>query len=908
MSYFDELYHYGTPRHSGRYPWGSGENPYQHEDGFLQNVESLRKQGLSEKEIADYFGVSTTELRKMKSVAKAEQHIYEDAEIRRLHEEGWTNVAIAEKLGKSEGYVRNRLNPIVKERAEVLNNTADILKTRMGEVPYVDIGSGTESLMGISKTKMDAAIQKLVQEEGYHIYYIQIPQASDPNQKTTVKVLAPPDASYSDVYNHTDQIGLVEGYYTEDGGRSYLGIRPPTSVNSDRIMVRYGDEDGSDKDGVIELRRNVDDLSLGNANYAQVRIAVDGTHYLKGMAMYSDKLPEGVDIIFNTNKPSSTSKMDVFKELKKTADGEVDMDNPFGATISRQSDYILPDGTKALSPINIVREEGEWSTWSKTLASQFLSKQPTALIKQQLGITLDNKKAELDEIMALTNPEIKKVLLESFANDCDSDAVHLKAAALPRQTSKVILPLTNIKDDEIYAPSYKNGEQVALVRYPHGGTFEIPVLTVNNKNKDGQNYIGKQPLDAVGISSKVAQRLSGADFDGDTVVVIPTINQKIKSTSPLAELRDFDPKQRYPYHDGMKVMSKKNTQTEMGKISNLINDMTIKGASDSEIARAVKHSMVVIDANKHKLDYKQSELDNNIKELKEKYQNGGGASTLISRASADKRISKREEITNVEKMTDAEKQSYLAGKKVYRDKPEYYVDRKTGKEKERLEKTTQMAVTDDARTLSSGTIVENMYAEYANSIKRLGESARAESRNLEMTKYNKSAKETYSAEVASLNSKLNTALKSKPFERQAQILANNTFKAKLKDNPELYDDNDAKKKIRTQAIAEARARTPEAMKKSSTEIKITDKEWDAIQSGAISSSKVLRILENTDQAKVKEYATPRTSTGLSSSQESRIRKLANAGYTQDEIADSVGISVSAVSKYMSEQRGLSKED
>lgn len=26
----NELYHYGTPKHSGRYPWGSGENPFHH--------------------------------------------------------------------------------------------------------------------------------------------------------------------------------------------------------------------------------------------------------------------------------------------------------------------------------------------------------------------------------------------------------------------------------------------------------------------------------------------------------------------------------------------------------------------------------------------------------------------------------------------------------------------------------------------------------------------------------------------------------------------------------------------------------------------------------------------------------------------------------------------------------------
>ena len=86
-------------------------------------------------------------------------------------------------------------------------------------------------------------------------------------------------------------------------------------------------------------------------------------------------------------------------------------------------------------------------------------------------------------------------------------------------------------------------------------------------------------------------------------------------------------------------MKEQTKQTEMGKISNLITDMTLKGASDDEIERAVKHSMVVIDAVKHHLDYKQSYIDNNIDELKAIYQakptgRNGGASTLISRASS----------------------------------------------------------------------------------------------------------------------------------------------------------------------------------------------------------------------------------------------------------------------------------
>lgn len=187
-----------------------------------------------------------------------------------------------------------------------------------------------------------------------------------------------------------------------------------------------------------------------------------------------------------------------------------------------QSYYTDKDGKRQLSLINKRAEEGDWNEWSDNLPSQFLSKQSITLIKKQLNLATTDKQAEFDEIMSLTNPTVKKALLKSFSDDCDSAAIHLQAAALPRQKYQVILPITSMKDNEVYAPNYKNGEQVALIRYPHGGTFEIPILTVNNKQADARKILGNTPADAIGINSKVADRLSGADFDGDTVMVIPT--------------------------------------------------------------------------------------------------------------------------------------------------------------------------------------------------------------------------------------------------------------------------------------------------------------------------------------------------------------------------------------------------
>ena len=133
--------------------------------------------------------------------------------------------------------------------------------------------------------------------------------------------------------------------------------------------------------------------------------------------------------------------------------------------------------------------------------------------------------------------------------------------------------------------------------------------------------LGKNPKDAVCINSKVAERLSGADFDGDTVLSIPTGGKtKILSSPELSGLKGFDNKHEYPAREGMKVMPKTSIGREMGMISNLITDMTLRGATNEELTRAVKHSMVVIDAYKHKLDYKKSEADNGIAALQKKYQ------------------------------------------------------------------------------------------------------------------------------------------------------------------------------------------------------------------------------------------------------------------------------------------------
>ena len=898
----DILEHYGTPRHSGRYPWGSGENPYQRDHDFLANVYKLRQEGMSDVDIAKGLNMSTTTLRARISLANSNLRKERVTQAMELKAQGYSNSAIGREMGINESSVRSLLNTSIQERNDIAKNTAEVLKERVTDDRYLDVGVGVEYQLGISRTKLDVAL-KLLEEEGYSVQTIQEEQPGTGNM-TKIKVLAPPGVTKKDIYKNKEKIDLVANVYSEDGGRTWEHIQPPTSIDSKRIAIKYAEDGGSDRDGLIELRPGKRDISLGDAQYAQVRIMVDQTHYLKGMAVYSDDLPPGVDIRFNTSKHKGLpmlgedSDNSVLKPIKS------DPDNPFGATV-RQKKYIDIDGKEKLSALNIVYEEGEWSTWDKAISSQVLSKQQPSVAKEQLKLNLEAKVEEFNQLNALTNAAVKKKLMSEFADNCDSAAVELKGAAFPRQASHVILPVPSLKDNEIYAPNYRDGETVCLIRYPHAGRFEIPVLTVNNSNKEAKKFM-ENAIDAVGINPKAAKQLSGADFDGDTVLVIPNNDGKLKARSPLKELENFD--HIDIYHNppdapktGPKTGFRK--QLQMGKVSNLITDMTIKGASDAEIAKAVKHSMVVIDAEKHNLDWKRSERENDIPALKMKYQGGrdAGASTLISRASSEQRVDHRK-LKTPSKMTPEEYQRYLQGEKIWQ-----YTGRTYNKPirdddgniigysvKKKTMTSTKLAEVDDARKLSSGSQIEEIYAGYSNSLKMLANRARKAVIETPIPKYSPSAKKVYQKEVDSLNIKLNQALKHAPFERQAILMTNRIVAAKRKENPDMSKED--AKKLKGRTLAEARARY--GGKKDL--IDISEKEWEAIQAHALSYNKELMILNNANPEQVKKYATPREMQKWPRAKVAKMEAMLNRGYSRAEVADHFGISTSTLTHIMDE--------
>lgn len=895
------LEHYGTKKHSGRYPWGSGDNPYQHSGDFLSRIEELKKKGLSEKELLttindslpDEYKMGLTEFRTARQKAAHERKILEYDKIRALKEDGLGWKEIGDKLGMSESSVRSKYNNAIGEKASQAEKIAATLKEEVDKKGMIDISEGANLVLGVSENKLYEAIYILEAEYGYQRYGVGVRQPTNVRQQTNITVLAKPEFDQKYAYQHQDQIDSLGDYHSNDGGDTFTKLQRPSSLDSSRVAIRYGDEGGLDKDGVMEIRRGVPDLDLGKSHYAQVRILVDGDHYLKGMAVYSDDLPDGVDIMFNTNKPSGTPKMKVLKEAK------ADPDNPFGAAIKAngQSTYIGEDGKEHLSPINKLKEEGDWDTMSRNVSSQFLSKQPKKLIENQLKLTVADYKDQYDEIMRYDNPTVKKKMLNDFADTVEGTSMTLKASAFPGQSTKVILPINKIKETEAYCPTYENGTRLALIRYPHAGTFEIPIVTVNNKNLSGKRNLGAIQ-DAIGINAKVAERLSGADFDGDTVMAIPVTDKvNIKSTPALKALEGFDPKVVYAVPEGnpnnVRLMKKEEKQREMGVISNLITDMTLRGADEEELARAVKHSMVVIDAEKHKLDYKRSERENGIMELKQKWQvrveedgttHYGGASTLLSRRKQTIRVPERRGGIRVDKNT---------GEYIYKESGRTFTDPKTGKKRKAEDTVSLISETKDARTLSSGTIQENLYADFSNQLKAMANQARKEAANMKGIQYDTNAAKRYAAEVASLKEKYSNMIANKPKERKAMLIANANIKAKIQELG--LDPSIDKKEIKKISSVEMqRARDSVGANGRKSKVTFTDKEWEAVQAGAISDNMLMKFLNSSDSDEIVKRAMPKTAVVMTSVKLSKAKAMLRSGYSYAEIAKACGVPESTV--------------
>jgi orotate phosphoribosyltransferase-like protein len=950
----DVLEHVGVSKRdgakvgSGRYRLGSGDNPYQHLEGLYGEYRKLKKQGLKDGEIAEQLHMSSGDMRGRLKYYQALKNNKRMSDAVTYLDKGYSNQQIADKLGVSTSTVANYLKAAGQVKQDKIISTRDALKDKVDKVGWVEVGDGTEAWMGIKKTLLDAAVLTLY-DEGYELYSdLRVKQGGSGNY-TTLKVLAKPGMTRGDVLADKGNIeATMADVKSRDGGLTYDKKGPPINISSKRIEIRYGDDEpsGTAMDGVIELRRGVPDLSMGNAQYAQVRIAVDGKYYAKGMAVYSDDLPDGVDIRVNSNKPRAkgiAGSLKPQKHVDDDPDKPIDEMNPFGTNtkeeyeLERASNYYIDpkDGKKKQSALNFVNEEGGWDKWSKNLASQFLGKQPPELAKQQLNLDVLTRQREFDEIKQLTNPVLRAKLLYDFGDTCDSAAVDLQAAALPRQATATIVPANSLKENQIYAPRMKDGEEVILVRYPHGGIFEIPRLTVTHRNKEAKERIGNAATDAVCINSETAKVLSGADFDGDTVLVIPTRGHNLINKKPYDKLKEFDPHEQYAMTDEeiknakFKLWAKGSPreQTMMGTVSNLITDMTLQNAPDEDLIKAVKHSMVIIDVGKHKLNWKQSEIDNDIKELQKKYQpkidpktgklRGGGASTLLSRAGSEAQVEAVRSYTNInQKGKPWYDPTKPEGAKIKVKDTELIPDRrKTGEVdangrpiwetvgwKEKKRTSTKMMEADDPYTLTSGgskenpgTKIEGIYADYATRMKAMANEARKEflKADAETDKKNPTAAKTYKKEVDHLLYQINEAKKNAPLERRAQGLAQ--MKVELARQNRVMSKGEESKlldkelKLARQIVGAERYR-----------VHISEKEWEAIQAGAVSKTTQKELFRFTDNDRLRELAMPKTPKKLSKTFLNAAQSMLDRGYMLEEVAQRFDVSPSTLSKLLNE--------
>lgn len=415
------LIHIGMPRRSGRYPWGSGENPYQRSGDFLSRVESYKKAGKSEKEIAELLGLTTKQYRQEVSICKDQRRMLDVETAKRYRDkEGMGASEIGRKMGVSESTVRSWFNEESERRMQATKETVDFLRDQVNEKGMIDVGTGVDRELNISKERLDTALYYLQSKEGFEVYTGGVPQPTNPGQQTTQRVLCTPGTKHKEIYEY-DKVKTINEYVCDDDGKTFRKFEYPSSMDPKRLMVRFDEDGGTLKDGVIELRRGVADLSLGDARYSQVRILVDNNKYLKGMAVYADDkdFPPGVDVIFNTNKSKTTHPG--LDSLKKISD---DPDNPFGSLIKEkggQSYYDDPKGKytdpitgkkQSLSLINKRADEGDWTDWQDALPSQFLGKQSKAMAQKQLSLARADKLAEFDEICSYNNPTVKKHLLD----------------------------------------------------------------------------------------------------------------------------------------------------------------------------------------------------------------------------------------------------------------------------------------------------------------------------------------------------------------------------------------------------------------------------------------------------------------------------------------------------------------
>jgi len=159
--------------------------------------------------------------------------------------------------------------------------------------------------------------------------------------------------------------------------------------------------------------------------------------------------------------------------------------------------------------------------------------------------------------------------------------------------------------------------------------------------------------------------------------------------------------------------------------------------------------------------------------------------------------------------------------------------------------------------------------------------------------YSPAAAKEYRAEVDSINAKLESVIANKPKERRAMVIANANIKAKIQ-ALDLDPKLDKKEIKKISSVEMQRARDSIGASGSKTRITFTDREWEAVQKGAISDSKLTKILNASKSDEIVKRAMPKTATVITNAKMAKAKAMLANGYTYNEIAKACGVPESTV--------------
>lgn len=146
--------------------------------------------------------------------------------------------------------------------------------------------------------------------------------------------------------------------------------------------------------------------------------------------------------------------------------------------------------------------------------------------------------------------------------------------------------------------------------------YSVVVIELENKDQNPllctTKILSKNPIPQKEINDRRAEWTVEHRAILDAKLARDTYNNVFK----YHLLDNFSPR---VYEDRNIVTQKIDRCSELGFCSRLITRMCMRGAAEEEIADIIKYSMVVLDAERHCLNWKKAAEDFKVAEMAEKY-------------------------------------------------------------------------------------------------------------------------------------------------------------------------------------------------------------------------------------------------------------------------------------------------